>query len=1252
MSVIPVFNKINTFVYALSTIADSTVNGYWAGYFTGASSSLGATANTTTVWQDVSGFYLFMDKTPIDWTLFANELSQLRSNFDPQNKVRCVWIENADQLSLKWNIKGLYANATGTGSTIVWQQLRACSFEVDMYLFSTNGLNTLTYVTDANGGGISFSGGALFSGPEGGYTLPLIQILFSGLTIGCFNGILNAPVPTTALMPDVWTALNIGLQYGVAPPIVTDNNSSTNQSNDDTSYANITQLLFMPIFVRQTVAISLGLVFDPLNLLVATRTALNLFSGNGIIPPTLNSYLRTSRGYQVKLNPITSLSVIPAAQFTFGKCPVFGSATDSVNRYHLSPNGAFQITVVNPETSVSAPTIKNQVLMGLSGLEYIELGGTNYMAVFQSNMPAFIPAIDSTSIQPPDVSKALTSNATTSHFNILSYNSEPIKPIYFAQPREAPVFSGQYSRSDGILDFNPMPSHILTYNALQLPAVFPIGIYAGLTSELSTLAREIENASLAPYRNYSIGKTYGVGSVELIGNSLPIPQRRVRGANDPLGVTPQGLIAELTTDYSDFDGLLMGNMPGTNYPKVDLTAVTGLFKESLQSNQLFFVSSNVDVLMSCTSVRYKLTAEDKPYLLALNVPQATIDSVYAAVTASGIIQPFETEGQFVACIKTAASTYLNTFLSIAGILKVEMDGWTFQLSPRTWRKNSDSPTMMLAKFCNRTLIDLANDTSSWLWPDVATPATVGSTWPGITNPTTPLLKQTQTALLNLLNNAGDKDASVDLKNFYNTVVNNPNWNGFLFLNAPVDIGEFPDNLKFLTAGIDLTKFYAHHIGFSQTPFSILNGKPDLQQTAAFGLIDYEDTEDLYAEESIALGFKTMRLKARFANASLVDFSTQIELMLNQLLGSELSKTIAARGNNLIIDGSYQRVGGAPAYAFTLTGQNVFNANNSALTSIEVTAVQLINGGNAGDVNILSSFILSGNLRFYLNSDFDLFSFGPDADGSDGYLSYSGLSIDMSFSLAQPKIQTFVVRENNIAFDINSSLLRKSSLLNNFPLTITSMLASKNLSGEGETPSGQTPEDLGYTSVSAQFDQTPMVPDWYGLVYTLDLGTFGALTGSVSFKLSVLAAWSKGSSSSSIPVYIGLKLPGISAIAGSFPVQGVLKIGFRSFQFETYTTTDNQTAYLLRMRRFALSVLVWSFPPGNADIVLFGQPGNPRGSLGWYAAYDEDEKKDKEKSIFLNQVSTETTTTKTTDEMVELDSVQRRLKSGRRKPPIG
>lgn len=1205
---VPVFTQIGSLlIYELSTLPVTDAPEYWAGYFATRSSNLGASATTTAVWQDTTGgFYLFLDKKPSDFALFVQELEALRPSLGPPNVVRFVWITNADKSYLRWQTTSALAEPSGTAPNITWTLTRSVSFLFGAYQLSIAGLNALTYIADANGGGMQFTAGGSLDGPEGGYEFRSATMSFTGPELGAFSAVMNVQRPGNPDFAGVWNALNIGLVYGAAPPPETD------LPVDD-----FTRMVYMPVFERQKDTINLGLVFDPLYLLTPSRTALSLFPpGGGNSALVLDSYIRTTRGYTIQLTPLAGSGAIPDARFVMGACPMQATSPEAGQRYHFSPDGAFQVTVKPPEhatASSSDTAVTDQLLLGLSGLEYANLGTNNYMIQFEGGKPAYIPPPNTNKNVAPDVSKALTGVATTSHLTVLAINNQGTRPVYFAQPQQAPVFSNKERRSDNVLDYNPMPAYTLAYtNTAQRPPVFPSGVYAGLGGSDVVVASGMENASLAPYRTYCLGKEYGPPPND------EMPARRLRGANDPLGVTPQGMVAELTTDYNDYDGLILGNMPGTEYPRVDLSAVQGKFKQVLQSNQLFFVAANVDELMKGTSVRYMLTDAEKPYLLAKKVPPNIIEAVYQALV--GKTQPFETEKDFVACIGAAATEkYLPDFLDIAGILKVEMDDWVFQLSPRSWRKDAASPTIMIGKFCNRTLMDLANDTSSWLWPDVATPKN-GS------------LATTQAVLVNMFKAAAEPDASPALKIFYNTVVNDPYWNGFLFLNAPVDISEMPDELKFLTAGIDLKQFYAHHVGFSQTPFSVENGMPKLEQTAAFGLINYNDPADLYAETTIPFAFKTMQLLVRFANAALADFSAEVELMLNQMLGSYLSKQIAARGNNLIIDGSYQRVGGAPSYSFALIGENVFMGRGAALTSFEVLSVQLVSGGSKANTNeVLTTFILSGNLRFVQIEGFDLFSFGPvENDASASYLRYSGLSIDMQFVMTAPEDQTFTVREANTAFDMTASVARPLSLMNNFPLTVSSLIASPDLSEEDEEPSGQTPENMGYTSVSAPMDQTPMKPSWYGLVLTLDLGTFGALTGSVSFKISILAAWSGSAGMETTPVYLGMKLPGISAIAGSFPIQGVLKIGFRNFQFETYETEDKKLGYLLRLRNFSLSVLLWSFPPGNNNIILFGQPGNPKGSLGWYAAYDSGTNK-KPNTI--------------------TDPVQRRLETGRRTPPV-
>ncbi|HST63456.1 MAG TPA: hypothetical protein VLK84_32390, partial [Longimicrobium sp.] len=210
---------------------------------------------------------------------------------------------------------------------------------------------------------------------------------------------------------------------------------------------------------------------------------------------------------------------------------------------------------------------------------------------------------------------------------------------------------------------------------------------------------------------------------------------------------------------------------------------------------------------------------------------------------------------------------------------------------------------------------------------------------------------------------------------------------------------------------------------------------------------------------------------------------------------------------------------------------------------------------------------------------------------------------------------------------------------------------------------QTPEDLGYTAVSAPIDASLLSAPWYGLTFSLDLGTLGALAGSVGLSVTVLAAWSPQPGADPPPVYLGLQLPGARALGIDLPLQGVMRLGFRSFQFQADEQPDGSRAYMLRLRRLALSILGWSVPPGNTDVVLFGDPhGAGRQVVGWYAAYARAPKKKATKPVApappsaLALAAGPAARADVPPEPAEPSSappaVQRRMRSGRRGPPPG
>ncbi|MEA3052549.1 MAG: hypothetical protein QOG72_1452 [Sphingomonadales bacterium] len=1230
----PVFEQQSSSrLFALSTTAQAGVPGFWAGYCAAPGSPLSGTLSTTQVWQDKGGTYLMLGATPGDWAVFLSGFDALRPNLAAPEQLRLMWIENPDAPMVQWRLAVLQAEAQGSGSTISWRTIRATGFRLGYYGLEIAGLGAMTQIADDSGGGIGFTGRAAFLGPNGDadFSANTLAIPFDGVAVASFTA--QFVVPAMPMGQDegtIWHSFAIGLRYA-APPAALGSDATAQQI----AAQNATRLLFQRVFDGQPVAIAAALAFDPLHPLVGARSHVSLAPAIANGAPVLASFLRTTLGYPVALTPLAAAAGRPDARFVFGASPVQGSSRDEGVIYHLSPDGAFQVGVTPPEGGSAGPY---QLLAGLSGLEYIEVSADSHQIVFAGNNPAFAIPADDGSLDAPTVAEALNDTATTSHAAVLPLGSAA-DAVYFAQPRQAPIFSGKSQIAANFLDFNPMPA--ATLSASGAAAVFPFGIYAGLSSADTSLAQELENASIAPYRHFQIDTHYGERAKARRARAAGEPRaslgplRRARAEDDPLGVTPQGLVVELTPDYQDYDGVYIAHMPGTDYPRLDFTVVTGNFKAALQSNQLFFVAANADVLMEATSVRYELleTAENTALLLGRGVPQSVVTAVYAAL--DGQSQPFDAEADFVACIGTAATpTYLPIYLAMAGLLQAQMDGWTFQVSPRAWRPwrievedggsdgelqaSVNSPTVMLAKFCNRSLSDLVADSSSWLWPEVAVPPIAGGT-----------IGQTQRLILDIFANAAAAEAGSPYRRFFSDVVDNPAWNGFLFLNAPVDIAEMPADLLFLTAGIDTDRFYAHHLGLSQTPFVVTGTTPTLQNTAAFGLIDYNDPVDLYSEENVQFDFKTLQLRASFSNSALTDFSAKAELLTNRLFSDALTKAQTEHGNNLVLDGGYQRVGTVAVYSFVLEGRNSYGTRASVLSRIDVSNVGLqTRGAGSTAGQLVTDFTLSGTLQFGAPQAFDLYSFGPEpadenvpTDSTVG-LRYSKLVVSMQFALGgSPAGKQFVVDEGNLSFDLANSSVRAQSLVGHFPLALNGLLAvlpTQEQGEQSETVKGTRPEDLGFTSVSAPLEQTPLSAPWYGLRFTLDLGTLGALLGSVGIGVQVLAAWQPGAGQKLVPPqYLGLKIDTGPAEGVQWPLQGVLRLGFRNFQFLTYIDEDDALVYLLRLHQFTLSVLgLLDFPPGNNDIVLFGNPDQSGSSkLGWYAAYAADVKEE-EKALAL------------------------------------
>jgi hypothetical protein len=922
---------------------------------------------------------------------------------------------------------------------------------------------------------------------------------------------------------------------------------------------NLARYLSMPVLRLRAGSLGMRLHVDPSAPFDPRRSYVDL-APSGAPPYALSSAFVTTLGYATTLTPTASLQGARSARLAFCKSPLFaveGPNTGS-EAFHLAPDGSFSISVEVPP-SVQQRRAAVVPRNGSAEQDHWMFGdsGAEYATLAASTGDIAVFGAGKPAYIPGVVAEGTLPlrTAATTAYMTLVPGSTTASGL----PYYAQPLQAPLFMAASALGAGFLDFH--TMPAGRLPAASQAGDLAAQCFPAGAY-RWLAAGDIALAREIEAAVLAPVRRAAIGGLPPPTtadaPIGPVGPATAPLAVTPQGLLAQLSADGSAWAGVLFAHLAG-GAQDLMLTPVKERFALALQSNQLFFV-----------------------------VADTTEFNQQSGVGPNG--------------------------------LDCQLDGWTFRLAPDDWRRGKDAnPTLMLFKYCNRRLTELADDTSAWGWPEAA--GNVAQTQQQLQD----ILRVARERALDPATPPGDP-----YRIFYDDVADNPMWNGVLFLNAPVALGLMPPDLKFLAAGIDPKRFYAHHVGFSVTP--VVPGTDTITpgQTAAFALIDYEDPQDLAPSSTTPFGFKTLQLKIRFANARIADFAAQCQLMVNTLFGAPLAKQDPTRGNNLIMNGSCQRVAGVPSYSFVLTGENLFNAQGSAMVSAQVQAVRIDTATAPDGDAVTSSFTLQGNLRFRELAAFDMFCYGADAQGEDGYLRFTGMSIRMQFKLSEPTKQAFTAFESATTLDPANSKPRARSLAANFPLRASGIeIAPVVTDGKGLTP-----EQLGFVSIACPLDQTPMSAPWYGLRYTMDLGSLGALSGSIGLSMSVLAAWSAGADGDP-PVYLGLRLASFVRGAGSLPLQGVLKLGFRGFEFITYPAGEG-LGYQLWMRRFALSVLCWSFPPGNADLVLFGAPGNPSGSLGWYAAYDKDPEK---KAI------------KADETVLRLDAPARLLANGRRTPPV-
>lgn len=667
----------------------------------------------------------------------------------------------------------------------------------------------------------------------------------------------------------------------------------------------------------------------------------------------------------------------------------------------------------------------------------------------------------------------------------------------------------------------------------------------------------------------------------------------------------------------------------------------GVLKSSLQSNQLFLVASSGTKFLKYCSVPYVVTSSN---LLALheqgNVPEVITQALGALVgntydtlvsylkdvatqlasyvsnnppyvltdqildqlatmvgvpqTAIAALQDiagtsFGTLGQFQSAVQSrlsasdfqiwgsiiilygaqgyaASSAAILTFVAN---FKVVIQGFEFSLSPYDW---SQHKTILIFKFYDKSINSLKDSLEAWSNADEFNDGSAS----------------VQQQLSDFINDARNRK-DPDLDYFLNTVIDDKNWNGILALNCPVPLKGLPEQLEGLAAGIDPAQFAAHHVGINITPVQVTGTTLSARPSSMFGLIDYNDPDHLNDPTAI-YQYKVLSLKTLMLDSAIIDFSSQVELLVNYLFGDLARLKDSQYGNVLDFNGVYQKQGDKGTYVFTNRDLNTFMMNSQVLETVVVSRAQFVTlAREQGDASpeVKTKFLFSGLIAFKALAGFDVFSFGTD-DGSQGGLAYSALSIDMAFDANIPSYKTFTFDTSGIVLDTTTSTERRASLYNHFPLKLTALV-------QGGADS--RPDKQNYMPVATPLSSQGLTDTWFALTYSLNLGTPGALAAQVGFNAGFISAWSPATTQPSL--FIGLSIPGVKGGERAITLQGVIKLTFGDVSFLV-----NDSSYILQLRNIALSILSISIPPsGQTNIVLFGDPtGSDRETLGWYAAY--------------------------------------------------
>jgi hypothetical protein len=1021
---------------------------------------------------------------------------------------------------------------------------------------------------------------------------PQLTLPLTGALAGCLQFTLPLQFDP-AQSVDNLADLDIGLRYFYALTFATNDETS----GDDDFFLGTMRY---PVFSQE---LTLYANLDPVAALNPART---YFAFNGAdagqtaagAAPAVTTYYSGTLGDPFSLLPLSASAASSPGTFAalvFAVNPQ-ASVPSTSDPYYLVPRGDFAL-----QSSRSGAV---EMMCGLSGVEYMSLSLNE--AGQQQNLISFFPGQDAFACgfqpgQPPGAVNLKPAAAPLTAFATVTAQAAALD--YFAQPDQSVLYNYD---TTGLMPLTPpgaqavtalaaVPVQAATLNWPPTTApVFPLLPYAGLSGQNLAAYQQLESQIVNPARRQALAAAPPQARPHL--TDTPV---------SPFNTTPQGLLADYTSNEIILAQMTLPQSGAQTPAQLRLENVTNELLGAFQSSKMFLVVSDPS----------KLT---------------------------GVLQ----------------TQYDQIILG-----QDPKEAWQFDLDPAQWQANG---TIGIIKFYDMSIADLLSQTSAWANGDFfnhGSAATAAST------------------IQTIIANADPSDS--DFAAFFNAV-NNPNWNGILWLNVRAPLNELPSELAGLAVGIDQSRFRAHHVGINASKINApaTPGPITIAPSSIFGLIHYQAPTPLQPGQD-DYQFQVEQLKVLFLNSVVAGFSSVIDLQINTLFGEPA--TLANTVDNVVkLYGVYQKhvVNGQTqeSYLFqTQSGQAAtFDMQSKVLNAVQLTKGQFVTAAarqqtwsiapqgavranntatltttaphdiNAGDTVVIagvtdasfdgtfvvltvpssttatyeqtglpdgtsgngtasttqvdSQFVFWGLLDFQALPNFDLFSFGREADASaPAGLNFSNLAIEMSFDpLANPPAPAFNFNAGQLTFDLAASVARQASFYNHFPLTISNFT---------QGAQGAKPEDGGFMSVQSPLTQSSLQTPWFALNFNLNLGSPGALAAQAGFIATLQAAWSPNQSQGAgYQVFTGLKLPGSSGAKRAISIEGLFQITFK-----TLALIAQASSYILVLYNIGFKFLSFTFPPtGQVNFVLFGDPNNPSGSgnasLGWYAAYAKPEAK--------------------------------------------